>query len=386
MRILIFTGKGGVGKTSMAAAAACSLAATGKDVLIMSTDRAHSLGDSLDVELSNEPKNIFGGLRALELDTALESRKAWGKLHDYLMSLADPGMAESFEMEEVLTFPGIEELLTMLRILDFYEEEKYDALIVDCASTGRTLSMLRFPEILDRLMRKMLPFIRAATMIAGPAISKKTGIPKPEDKVFQEFETLTRRLIRLKDLLCDRSMTSIRLVTTPERTVIEEARQNDIWMHLYDFPVDGLIINRVYPDRAMTGYFEEWKNLQETNIRMAKECFSDLKIWQLEMMDSELQGIPALLEAAGRLYDGDDPLRIFAKKRLFRMEKEEEKTVIVVELPFVRAGDIGVRKVEDELWMTVADQTRRMQLPERLRAKEIISTDYDECGLRVIFS
>ncbi len=313
MRILIYTGKGGVGKTSVAAATACHLASSGRNVLVMSTDQAHSLGDSLDVSLGNDPKTVFEGLAAVEADTVTESRKVWGHLHDYIVSLADTQEADSIEIEEVLTFPGMEELLTMLRILDYYEEDAYDALIVDCAPTGRTLSLLRYPEILESFMQKMLSFVRTVTKIAGPAISKVTGVPKPEDIVFEEFDKMIGRLTRLESLLSDQSVTTIRIVTTPEHTVIDEAIQNNAWMQLYHFPVDALIINRIYPDRALSGYFEGWREVQAENTEYAKENFSDCKIWQLELMQTELRGIQDLKEAAGLMYGEEDPLNIFLK-------------------------------------------------------------------------
>lgn len=226
MRIILYTGKGGVGKTTVAASAACWRAKEGKHVLIMSTDQAHSLGDSLEVKLGNEPTYVMDGLDALEIDTVNETEKAWGKLRSYLMLLMTSREGESLETEELLAFPGFDELFSLLKIRDIYEADGYDVLIVDCAPTGETLSLLKFPEMLGDLIDKALPVKRKAIKVVGPAVEKMTKIPMPKDDVFDEVVWLTEKLEKLKDLMMNPKVVSIRIVTTPERVVILEAAEN----------------------------------------------------------------------------------------------------------------------------------------------------------------
>ena len=273
MRILIYTGKGGVGKTSIAAATAVRIAQEGKKVLIMSTDQAHSLGDSLCAELDTEAREIFPGLDAVEIDPAMESRRAWGTLQEYLRQLIAQKANGGIEADEVLLFPGLEELCSLIRILEVYEEGLYDVLIVDCAPTGETLSLLRYPEQLSVLADRLLPMVRGFTSVLGGLISRRTTVPKPRDLVFAEFDALVKRLNALQKILRDREVTSMRIVTTPERIVLQEARRSFTWICEYDFGVDAVCINKIYPEEAMKGCFDGWNRMQAENLQLAAESF-----------------------------------------------------------------------------------------------------------------
>ena len=258
MRILFYTGKGGVGKTSIAAATAVALAEQGKKVLIMSTDQAHSLGDAFAMKLGNVPVPVTDHLDALEIDAAEESRKAWGSLRDYLRQIVQDRANGGLAADEVLIFPGLEELCSLLRILNIAEENLYDVLVVDCAPTGETLSLLRYPEQLQVLADRILPSVRSMNRAFGGLISKKTSVPKPRDAVFDEFEQLTKDLNRLREIRMDRQHSSLRLVMTPEKIVMEEARRCYTWLQVYDYGVDAVYVNRIFPDRALDGYFAAW--------------------------------------------------------------------------------------------------------------------------------
>lgn len=215
MRIIIYTGKGGVGKTSMAAATACRIASEGKRVLIMSTDQAHSLGDSFDMELTKEPAQITDNLYGLEIDTVYESEKSWGNLKDYFKKLLTAKNDGGIEVEELLVFPGLEELFSMFKILEVYEKGEYDTLIVDCAPTGETLSLLKYPEKLSVFIQKVLPVKKKGVKIAGPVVEKTMKIPMPGEEVFDDFEYLMERMEKLQNLMLNKDIVSLRVVTTP---------------------------------------------------------------------------------------------------------------------------------------------------------------------------
>ena len=387
MRILIYTGKGGVGKTSIAASTAVKIARSGKKVLVMSTDQAHSLGDSLCMELGTEPGEVFPGLDAMEIDPTRESRRAWGTLQDYLRQLIAQKANGGIEADEVLLFPGLEELCSLIRILDLYEEGKYDVLVVDCAPTGETLSLLRYPERLSVLADRLLPMVRGVTSIFGGLISRKTTVPKPRDMVFAEFDSLVKRLNALQKILRDRSVTSMRIVTTPERIVLEEARRSFTWINEYDFGVDVVCINKIYPEEAMNGYFEGWQQMQRESLQLAAESFPGRKQFRLLLQDAEIRGIPALEKAADELYGEDDPAQIFCRKEAFRMEYDLKTGIrsLIISLPYADAEEIRTEKEGDDLILFVRNEVRRLRLPDILCRRDLDGQTFENGELTIRF-
>lgn len=387
MRILIYTGKGGVGKTSIAASTAVKIAKTGKRVLVMSTDQAHSLGDSLCLELGTEPGEVFPGLDAMEIDPTRESRRAWGTLQDYLRQLIAQKANGGIEADEVLLFPGLEELCSLIRILDLYEEGNYDVLVVDCAPTGETLSLLRYPERLSVLADRLLPMVRGVTSIFGGLISRKTTVPKPRDMVFAEFDSLVKRLNALQKILRDRSVTSMRIVTTPERIVLEEARRSFTWINEYDFGVDAVCINKIYPEEAMRGYFEGWQHMQRESLQLAAQSFPGRKHFLLLLQDAEIRGIPALEKAADELYGGDDPAQIFCREEAFRMEYDPKTGIrsLIISLPYADAEEIRTEKEGDDLILFVRNEVRRLRLPDILCRRDLDGQTFENGELTIRF-
>ena len=301
MRIILYTGKGGVGKTCVAAATACQLAASGKKVMIISTDQAHSLGDALDYKLGAEPVEIVKGLFAMEVDAITECERAWGTLKDYLREMMVSKNGESLEAEELLVFPGFEELTALFKIRDIYEEGLYDVLIVDCAPTGETLSLLKFPEMFGSWINQMLPMKRKAMKIAGPAVSKIMKIPMPKDTIFDEVERLLDKMNALRELLWNKEIVSIRIVTTPERIVIKEAKRNFSFLHLFNYNVDAIIVNKVYPKESMSGYFHQWMKNQEEALIDIRESFAGIPVFYLELLKHELRTVDRLTEVAATI-------------------------------------------------------------------------------------
>ncbi len=383
MRILIYTGKGGVGKTSISAATALRLARAGRRVLIMSTDQAHSLSDAFDRRIGREITPICPGLDALEIDPGLESRKAWGELQDYLRQIIVDRANGGLAADEALLFPGMEELFALLRILDVYDAGNYDVLLVDCAPTGETLSLLRYPERLSVLADRLLPSVRSMTKAFGGLISRKTSVPKPRDAVFEQFDVLVKRLDRLQKILRDRAQCSMRIVMTPERIVVGEARRAYTWLQEYDFGVDAVFVNRIYPAEAMRGAFHAWLQVQEENLTYARESFPDQKLFLLELQPHELSNLEALEEAAEKLYGDELPDAVYLQESALRMEDEQGTRILIFRLPYAQRQEIEVRQEGADLLLKVRNELRRFHLPDKASRRKMSSWEYQDGELRV---
>ena len=384
MRIIIFTGKGGVGKTSMAAATACSIAESGKKVLIMSTDQAHSLGDSFDMKLGKEPVNVMENLDAMEIDTVYESEKSWGNIRSYFKEFLTLKGGSGIEVEELLVFPGLEELFSLLKILDVYESGEYDTLIVDCAPTGETLSLLKYPEMLGELIEKVLPVKRKGIKTVGPIVEKVARVPMPEDKVFDDVEYLIDKMQRLQKLMLDKDIVSLRVVTTPERIVISEAKRNFTCLYLYHYNVDAVIVNHIYPEKAMEGYFSKWIKLQEQGLSDIKESFSEVPKFYVELQDSELRTLEVLRRIGGEIYESSDPDEVLFRKEIYISDKEER--TLKIYLPFAEKDELELEQVGTELLVGVRNERRRFPIPTEFEEYAVAGARFEDGYLCISFS
>lgn len=383
MRIILYTGKGGVGKTSIAAATACKIARSGKKVLIMSTDQAHSLGDSFEQKLNNKPVMVSDHLYAMEIDAVAESEEAWGNMQSYIKQILTSRSQSGLEAEELLVFPGLEELFSLLKILDYYEKGEYDVLIVDCAPTGETLSLLKFPEMFGGFIEKVLPMKRKAAKIGGPLIEKLAKVPMPKDDVFDDIDALTARLGALQKLMSNKEIVSLRIVTTPEKIVIKEAKRNYTCLHMYNYNVDAIIINRIYPGKALEGYFNHWVKLQEEGITEIEESFHKLPIFRLELQQKEIRSLPVLEEVAQILYQDQEPTAVFAKEKIFTVHKCEEGYRMEINLPFADKQEMDLNQKGGELILSIKNERRRFLLPDSIKSKEIQSAKYEDGKLKL---
>jgi arsenite-transporting ATPase len=385
MRIIIYTGKGGVGKTSIAAATACQLAKEGKKALIMSTDQAHSLGDSLDIKLGPEPQKVTENLDAMEIDAVRECELAWGNLKDYLYRLMTAKSQESLEAEELLVFPGFEELTSLFKLKEIYDQSIYDIVIVDCAPTGETLSMLKFPEMFGQFIESILPWKRKALKIIGPTVEKLTKIPVPSDSIFNDVEKLMAKMDSLRELMWNKEVVSIRIVTTLERIVIKESKRNFSFLHLYNYNVDAIIVNKVYPKEALAGYFNKWVKNQEEALEDIKASFKGLPIFYLELQKSELRTINNLKKASEKLYQNSDPAGILFNNTIFSTSIENGKEVYSIVLPFFDIKDMELVQKGEELDISIKNESRKFILPGKLKNKEITKAKYEDGVLKLIF-
>lgn len=386
MRIILYTGKGGVGKTSMAAATACRIAQEGKKVLIMSTDQAHSLGDSFSQRLSREPEKVTYNLYALEIDTVYEGEKSWANMKGYLKELLSIQGNGGIEAEELLVFPGLEKLFAMFKILEIYEAEEYDVLIVDCAPTGETLSLLKYPEKLSGFMQKVLPIKRKGVKVVGPAVERITKVPMPDDNVFDDLENIMDRMEQLQKLLLDKTIVSLRIVTTPEKIVIKEAKRNFTCLHLYNYNVDAIIVNRIYPDEAMKGYFNKWIQMQEEGLKEIKECFSEIPKYYINLQKEELRSIPVLQRIGNTLFNDGEAQKVLFNKEIYTVEQQEKQTLLKIYLPFVNKNELELGQMNNELILGAWNEVRRFPLPLSLEGKEIISANLEDEYLTIVFN
>ncbi len=383
MRIIIYTGKGGVGKTSMAAATACKIAAEGKKVLIMSTDQAHSLGDCFDVELKKDPVQITDRLYGLEIDTVYESEKSWGNIKGYFKKLLTLKGEGGIEVEELLVFPGLEELFSMFKILEVYENGDYDTLIVDCAPTGETLSLLKYPERLSHFIQKVLPIKKKGVKLVGPVVEKTMKIPMPAQEVFDDIEYLMEKMERLQRLMLNKNIVSLRVVTTPEQIVLNEAKRNFTCLYLYNYNVDAILVNRIYPKEAMKGYFNKWIQMQKVSLKEIRESFSELPCFHVELQNKELRTLYVLKEVGDKIYGEYNPNDILFKEEIYRIDTKTKSMKIF--LPFANKSELKLEQVEQELIIGVKNEIRRFLVPKDFWDKEIVRATFENGYLNLMF-
>lgn len=371
MRVIIHTGKGGVGKTTVAVATALHLADEGHRVLVMSTDPAHSLGDALSMSLTNEPTPVAPGLDAMEVDAMAENDKAWAHLRTYLGRLLTRGGEVSLATEEALLLPGLGELFSLLRILDHASSGNHDVLVVDCAPTGETMSLLKYPERLDQMFRIALPTKRALVRILGGPFEKLTRIPMPQDQLFDDLLTLLDRLKRLGELLHDGDTTTLRLVTTPEHVVVDETRRAHTWLTMYGFIVDGVILNRIHPVEALSGYFAPWETAQAAGIQRVEESFPTLPILRLPLQGGEIYGLSALRDLGSLMYDGIDAAAVHSRGEHMRVTTAGDDLELRLVLPHADATDLDLRQDGTDLLVAHRNERRRIALPQAVAGRQV---------------
>lgn len=385
MRVILYTGKGGVGKTSIAACTAAHIAARGKRVLIVSTDEAHSLSDSFDIKLGNSPKEIAENLYGMEIDTVIENEMAWGNIKAYFKQLLTLKAKDGIETEELLVFPGLGELLSLIKIKEIYDDGLYDVLIVDCAPTGETMSLLKFPDVFRWWMEKLFPMKRKAAKLAGPIVESTTKIPMPKDDVFVEMEKLYTKIDELHGLMMDKKVVSIRIVTTPEKIVIKEAKRSFSYLHLYDYNVDAIIINKIFPKDSMEGYFNAWIKLQEQSLNDIEESFKGLPVFKVGLMDKELRCYSMLEQVGSQIYKEHLPEDILFQDKIFEVQKLQEGYSLNIHIPFVDKKELKLSQQGDELTLTIKNEKRSFTLPQKLRNHEISTAKYEDNQLKIYY-
>lgn len=385
MRIILYTGKGGVGKTSIAAATALKCARDGHKTLVVSTDAAHSLGDSLDTKLSPEPLEIEKNFWAQEIDSIHEVEQGWGKVQQYLTELFTAKSVKDITTEELTVFPGMEDLLSLLRILSYYKEKIFDVIIIDCAPTGETLALLSFPDMLRWWMDKLFPMKRKAIKLVRPVVEPLLGIPMPSDGVMGEIDKIYNQLDEMRKILSDRDITSIRIVVNPEKMVIKEAQRSFTYLNIYDFNVDAIIINRVIPDNVTDKYFKLWKEIQKKYIEMISEAFSPVPIYHAPLFENEIVGLEMLQRMGNEVFNNENPIEIKYNIRTQEVKKDGNEYIFSIYMPFTDKRDLSLNQKGDELIVKTLNLKRNITLPKTLQSLNIKGAKFEEDTLIIRF-
>ena len=364
-RVLLYTGKGGVGKTSVAASTASMLAKNNKKTIVMSTDPAHSLSDSLNVEVKSEATKISENLYAQEINIndAIESH--WKDLREYLTALFQYQGLDPISADEIAILPGFEEATYLLYINDYIKNNEYDVIVVDSAPTGEALRMLSFPEVMRWYMEKVFPISRTAAKIARPIMRPFSGIPMPNDKVFQSAETLYDDLGEIHKILEDPDITSIRLVTNADQMSFNETKRAFTYLLLYGYPVDALIANKIYPED--TGdFFSNWRATQSEILNEIDSSFPEIKVFRSYLQNYELMGQDKVLKFGKDLYGGEDPYSVFYKGKPVEFTRENGKTAVKMKLPFADKENLNLYNRAGELIVEVKNWKRILYLPQTM--------------------
>lgn len=385
-RILLYTGKGGVGKTSIAAATALNCAARGYRTIVVSTDIAHSLGDVFGVELGPEPIEIAPNLWGQESDAFFNVARYWGRIQEYMAGVLRWRGLDEVLAEEMTVLPGMDEVGSLLWIAEHHDSGNYDVIVVDAAPTGETLRLLSLPEAGRWWMEKIEPIGRRITKLTGPLIQRVVGLPMPNDEVFDAGEDLFRRLEHMHDLLADPDKSSVRVVLTLEQVVIKEAQRSFTYFHLYGYPTDLVIANRVLPDDVKWLYFRGWYDAQQRNAPLVEEAFSPIPVFQAPFFDREVVGIELLTELARRLYGDKDPTTHFYRGRPYSVARDAGEFVMSVELPFAGKDEIKLTRHADEIVLEVGTWRRNLVLPRVLVEAPTMGAKFEDHILKIRFA
>ncbi len=385
MRIILYTGKGGVGKTTVSAATGLMAAERGYRTLVISTDPAHSLADAFDRPLGAEPTRIADRLWGQEINVLEEIRTHWGEVKDYLTVLFATRGVDEVIAEEMAVLPGMEELCSLLQIRLQGEEGRFDCLVVDCAPTGETMRLLSFPDVARWYMEKLFPWERRIVTAMGPIVQPFVPVPLPKDNVYAAIEGLFNRIDGMKEVLCDPKRSSIRLVLNPEKMVIKEAQRALTYLNLYGYVTDAVICNRMLPRQLQRGYFAEWSQIQIRYREMIQRGFSPIPIWEIPLFGREVVGLE-MLERMGRsLFAERDPLQVWMPGPIQTVRKKGEHYFLRVKLPFLKKDEVSLLKRGEDLVVSIGNYRRDLVLPRALADLEVKRARLEEGYLVVRF-
>ena len=386
-RVLLFTGKGGVGKTTAAAATALRCAEAGLRTLALSTDPAHSLGDAFDVPLGPlvAPVAGAGGLYAQQLDAQDRMEDAWAEIQHYLLEVFRWAGVEGLEAEELSVLPGLDEIFALSDINQHATHGDWDVVVVDCAPTAETIRLLSLPDVLGRYMDRIFPVGRRVTRVVSPLVARVSSVPVAGDEVFAATQRFYDRLAGVRAILTDGRRTSVRLVVNPERMVIAEARRTHTYLSLFGYHVDAVVANKLLPEAIEDPWFARWKAAHAEHLAAIEEGFAPVPVLRVPLQPTEQVGLAALRGFADALYDDEDPTARFGTREPIAVRRRGERLLLELELPFTERDDLEVGRTGDELLVRVGPYRRSLVLPDALRRRVVDGAELRDGTLTVSF-
>src|SRR5262249_31997239 len=385
-RTILYTGKGGVGKTSVAACTARACAAAGSRTLIISTDPAHSLSESLGADLGPEPVPVGDGLWGQEVNAQEEMERHWSGVQEWLSEMFIERGVDRISAQELTVPPGMDELFSLLRLQAAHESPDWDAIIVDCAPTGETLRLLSFPDVARWWIEKVFPLERQILAAARPLARSLLDIQLPSSAVFADIQRLSANLIAMNEILRDRRRCTVRLVMNPDKMVIGEAMRTFTYLNLYGYLTDAVIVNRVFPSEV-GDYFAGWRRVQEEHLALVRSAFAPVPVLCAPYFDQEVLGSEMLDRLAGSLFGagGLDPAAVLHDRLTQELSVSEDGASLRLMLPFAEKGDISLKKIGLELIVGVDGHRRTIILPSALAAFQPSGATFEDGALEVSF-
>jgi arsenite-transporting ATPase len=390
MRIILYTGKGGVGKTSISAATGLELARRGYRTLVMSIDPAHSLSDAFDLDkplmdheagrLVNVAKNLW----IQEVDVQEEISRHWDSVYAYVSALLNISGLEQTLAEELAIFPGMEEVSSLLYVNQYVREKAFDVMLLDCAPTGESLRFVSIPTALDWYMSKLFKLERRVIKVVRPVLDSVAGVPFPKEDYFDNLESLHRKLAGIDELMADPKITTVRLVTNPEKVVLKETQRAFTYFCLFGLTIDAVIVNRILPNKVRDTFFNSWRDTQERCIQSVEEVFAPVPVWRVPLFEDEVLGAERLSRLGKALYGEQDPAKRFFSESPYRFRKVNGNYQLRLKLPFVTSSDINLHKKRDELIIRVGGLKRYVGLPQRIAHCEPLSARIQDGELVVV--
>ena len=386
MRVLLFTGKGGVGKTTVAAATAVRASRAGHRTLVMSTDPAHSLADSFDLAVGSEATQVGPDLWAEQIDAQERLESHWREIQDYFVALMNWAGVETIQAEELSVIPGLDEIFSLIDVKRHVDGGRYDVLVVDCAPTAETLRLLSLPEVMNWYMERIFPVERRVVKGVRPLVTRITSLPIANDRFFGAVERLHRNLEAVRRILTDSRSSTVRLVVNPERMVIAEARRTYTYLSLFGYRVDAVVVNRLLPDTVTDPYFGQWKEIQAEHLAAVRESFEPVPILTARLFDREMVGLELLERMGEEVYGDLDPVRVLYRDEPIRVRKRGQAYVLALRLPFVAREDTDVHRRGEELVVRVGSYKRTLILPQMLRRLDVQRAAFDGDDLEIVFA
>jgi arsenite-transporting ATPase len=374
MRILLFSGKGGVGKTSIAAATGLQLSRLGYRTLVMSVDPAHSLADAFDLETSlfqdraNDPLPIDDHLSIQEVNIQKEIKRHWREISTYVVSVLRTTGISDVEAEELAILPGMEELSAMMYVNQYRREGQYQVIVLDCAPTAESMRFVSMPTTLEWYMKHVFPFQRGLLKAVRPVANRLSPVELPPDSYFANIQNLFGRLDGIAELLENPKITSVRLVTNPEKMVLRETQRAFVYFSLHGLTVDGIIVNRVLPEAVTDTWFDQWRASQSRILDEIEEYFQPVAMKRVPLFTHEVLGRERLIELANVLYGEEDPALVVRTEAPYTFEKRNSHYEVRLRLPFAVKGEVGLFKKGDELVVEIGTLRRHIGLPTSMAA------------------